>query len=279
MAFDIDKFAATSERLSWDDLDLDHFRKNPLSADSLRTLRYMADVEYHTVCYTRDLLTTPSHKENEMTTFMTMWNREEFWHGEALAAILEVHGITVDYDQLRANRLKLGWRERLDPVKQGLLGKIVGSDFVAVHMSWGAANEYSAVSAYKRMAELEKDPVLAELLKRIAKQEARHVAFYVSQARERLLKSKKAQKLTRFLLSKVWAPVGSSIMEVDDVKFVFGQLMSGEEGRKAAVKLDQNISNLPGMSGLTIFQKALDGLGIRADSPAGGASAGSVAPA
>ncbi|MET4052823.1 hypothetical protein ABID81_002195 [Frigoribacterium sp. PvP054] len=273
MAFDIDKFAATSERLSWDDLDLDHFRKNPLSADSLRTLRYMADVEYHTVCYTRDLLTTPSHKENEMTTFMTMWNREEFWHGEALAAILEVHGITVDYDQLRANRLKLGWRERLDPVKQGLLGKIVGSDFVAVHMSWGAANEYSAVSAYKRMAELEKDPVLAELLKRIAKQESRHVAFYVSQARERLLASKKAQKLTRFLLSKVWAPVGSSIMEVDDVKFVFGQLMSGEEGRKAAVKLDQNISNLPGMSGLTIFQKALDGLGIRADSPAGGSVA------
>ena len=273
MAFDIDKFAATSERITWDDLDLDHFKENPLSPDSLRTLRYMADVEYHTVCYTRDLLTTPSHKENEMTTFMTMWNREEFWHGEALAAILEVHGITVDYDQLRANRLKLGWRERLDPVKQGLLGKIVGSDFVAVHMSWGAANEYSAVSAYKRMAELEQDPVLAELLKRIAKQESRHVAFYVSQARERLLASKKAQKLTRFLLSKVWAPVGSSIMEVDDVKFVFGQLMSGEEGRKAAVKLDQNISNLPGMSGLTIFQKALDGLGIRADSPAGGSVA------
>ncbi|ROS61513.1 hypothetical protein EDF38_0603 [Frigoribacterium sp. PhB160] len=270
MAFDIDKFAATSERITWDDLDLDHFKANPLSADSLRTLRYMADVEYHTVCYTRDLLTTPSHKEGDVSTFMTMWNREEFWHGEALAAILEVHGIKVDYDQLRANRLKLGWRDKLDPVKQGLLGKFVGSDFVAVHMSWGAANEYSAVSAYKRMAALEKDPVLAELLIRIAKQESRHVAFYVSQARERLLKSKKAQKLTRFLLQKVWAPVGSSIMDIDDVRFVFGQLMSGEEGRKAAEKLDHNISNLPGMTGLRIFQKALDGLGVVNGPTAGG---------
>jgi len=270
MAFDIDKFAATSERITWDDLDLDHFKENPLSPDSLRTLRYMADVEYHTVCYTRDLLTTPSHKEGDVSTFMTMWNREEFWHGEALAAILEVHGEKVDYDQLRANRLKLGWRDKLDPVKQGLLGKFVGSDFVAVHMSWGAANEYSAVSAYKRMAALEKDPVLAELLVRIARQESRHVAFYVSQARERLLKSKKAQKLTRFLLQKVWAPVGSSIMELDDVKFVFGQLMSGEEGRKAAEKLDANISNLPGMTGLTIFQKALDGLGVTHGPAAGG---------
>jgi len=264
MAFDIDKYAATSERLTWDDLDLDHFREHPLSETSLRTLRYMADVEYHTVCYTRDLLTTPSHKESEMTTFMTMWNREEFWHGEALAAILEVHGITVDYDQLRANRLKLGWRDKLDPVKQGLLGKVVGTDFVAVHMSWGAANEYSAVTAYKRMAALEKDPVLAELLLRIAKQETRHVAFYVSQARERLQASKKAQALTRFLLSKVWAPVGSSIMDRDDVKFVFDHLMRGEDGRKATKQLDQNIAKLPGMQGLQIFQKALDGLGVAA---------------
>ncbi|WP_423919534.1 ferritin-like domain-containing protein [Frigoribacterium sp. 2-23] len=272
MAFDIDKYAASSERVTWDDLDLEHFKKNPLSPESLRTLRYMADVEYHTVCYTRDLLTTPSHKEGDVSSFMTMWNREEFWHGEALAAILDVHGIKVDYDQLRANRLKLGWRDRLDPVKQGLLGKIVGSDFVAVHMSWGAANEYSAVTAYRRMAELEKDPVLAELLRRIAQQETRHVAFYVSQARERLLKSKRAQKLTRLLLSKVWAPVGSSIMEVDDVKFVFNQIMSGEAGRKAAAQLDQNISKLPGMQGLTIFQKALEGLGVNMG-PTGSATA------
>ncbi|GAA4679582.1 ferritin family protein [Frondihabitans cladoniiphilus] len=264
MAFDIDKYAETSERLGWDDLDLEHFRENPLSPETLRTLRYMADVEYHTVCYTRDLLTTPSHKEGDISTFMTMWNREEFWHGEALGAILEVHGIKVDYDALRASRLKLGWRDKLDPIKQSMLGKIVGADFVAVHMSWGAANEWSAVSAYKRMADLETDPVLAELLRRIAKQETRHVAFYVSQARERLGKSKRAQKLTRLLLSKFWAPVGSSIMEREDVQFVFGQIMSGVEGRKEMEKLDKNIASLPGMSGLTIFEKALDGLGVAA---------------
>lgn len=262
MAFDIDKYAATSERVGWDDLDLDHFVTNPLPADTLRTLRYMADVEYHTVCYTRDLLTTPSHKEQEIASFMTMWNREEFWHGEALAAVLEKHGITIDYDQLRANRMKLGWRDFFDPIKQGVIGKLVGSDFVAVHMSWGAANEYSAVTAYKRMAELETDPVLSELLKRIAKQETKHVAFYVSQARKRLEESKRAQKLTKLLLTKFWAPVGSSINDEEEIRFVFNQLMSGTEGRKAAKQLDKNISSLPGMKGLTIFEKAINGLGI-----------------
>ena len=264
MGFDIDRYTATSVSVNWADLDLESFRRHPLPADSLRTLRYMADVEYHTVCYTRDLLTTPSHREADVSAFMTMWNREEFWHGEALAAVLALHDVTVDYDVLKANRLKLGWKDKLDPIKQSVLGGLVGTDFVAVHMSWGAANEWSAITAYNRMAELEQNPVLAELLRRIAKQEARHVAFYTSQARERLAASTKAQKITRFALSHFWAPVGSSIMSRDDVTHVMGHLMSGPDGRRAARKVDDSISSMPGLGGLTIVQDALDGMGIPA---------------
>jgi hypothetical protein len=262
MAFDVDKYTATSVSVNWNDLDLERFREHPLPEGSLRTLRYMADVEYHTVCYTRDLLTTPSHKEAEMGAFMTMWNREEFWHGEALATVLGIHGIIVDFDELKAKRLKLGWRDKLDPIKQSVIGKVVGADFVAVHMAWGAANEWSAITAYNRMAALEEDPVLAELLKRIAKQEARHVAFYTSQARDRLAKSTKAQKFARFALSNFWAPVGSSIMEKNEVKHVMGHLMGGEDGRKAARKIDTAISGLPGLEGLTIVDDSLNALGV-----------------
>jgi hypothetical protein len=252
MAFDIDKYTATSVSVHWDDLDFESFKDNPLPADSLRTLRYMADVEYHTVCYTRDLLTTPSHKE------------PEFWHGEALAEVLNTHGVTFDFDELKATRMKLGWKDRLDPIKQSLMGKIVGQDFVAVHMAWGAANEWSAITAYNRMAEMEKNPTLAELLRRIAKQEARHVAFYTSQARARLAKSRKAQVIARFALSHFWAPVGSSIMEREDVQHVMNHLMGGPEGRKAARKIDESISGMPGLSGLKIVENSLDSLGVAA---------------
>ena len=264
MAFDIDRYTATSVSVDWSDLDLEVFRHEPLPASSLRTLRYMADVEYHTVCYTRDLLTTPSHREADVSAFMTMWNREEFWHGEALAAVLAMHDVTVDYDVLKANRLKLGWKDRLDPIKQSVMGSLVGADFVAVHMSWGAANEWSAITAYQRMAELEEHLVLAELLRRIAKQEARHVAFYTSQARERLAASSKARKITRFALSRFWAPVGSSINTTADVRHVMTHLMSGPDGRRAARKVDDSISGMPGLGGLTIVQDALDELGIPA---------------
>ena len=101
-------------------------------------------------------------------------------------------------------------------------------------------------------------------LKRIAKQEARHVAFYTSQARDRLAASKKAQVIARFALGNFWAPVGSSIMEKSEVIHVMGQLMGGPEGRKGARKIDAAISGMPGMEGLRIVEDSLDSLGIPA---------------
>jgi hypothetical protein len=264
MAFDIDKYTATSTNVNWSDLDFEAFRRNPLPESTLRSLRYMCDIEYHTVCYLRDMLVTPSHKDRDVSAFMTMWNREEFWHGEALADVLGAHGITVDFDQLKATRLKLGWKDKLDPVKQSLLGNIVGKDFIAVHMIWGAANEWSAVAAYNRLADLEKHPVLAELLRRIAKQEARHVAFYATQARERLGSSKKAQVLARFALKQAWGPVGSSVMEPEEVTHVMGHLFAGEEGMREIRKLDDHISRMPGLEGLTIVETAMKKYGVAA---------------
>ncbi|MDQ2698639.1 MAG: ferritin-like domain-containing protein [Actinomycetota bacterium] len=264
MAFDIDKYTATSDAVAWGDLDFDTFDTDPLPENTLRTLRYMCDIEYHTVCYLRDLLTTPSHKEAEVGAFMTMWNREEFWHGEALAAVLAKHNITVDFDELKAKRLKLGWKDRLDPIKQSIMGGLVGNDFVAVHMAWGAANEWSANAAYLRMAELEGHPVLAELLKRIARQETRHVAFYASQARDRLVDSKKAQKLARFALSRFWGPVGSGVQDEAEVTHVMNHLFAGPDGRKLVRDVDSHIAKLPGLEGLTIVEDSLEKRGIAA---------------
>lgn len=264
MAFDVDNYTRTSKGVRWHDLPLQDFRDNPLPPGTLRSLRYMCDVEYHTVCYLRDMLVTPSHRDPGVTAFMTMWNMEEFWHGEALAAVLGMHGVTVDYDELKAKRLKLGWRDKLDPIKQSLMANVVGKDFIAIHMIWGAANEWSAITAYNRLAALEEHPVLSALLQRIAKQEARHVAFYATQARNRLALSTKAQKLARFALRKFWEPVGSGFMAEPEVRHVLHHLMSGPDGRRAAAVIDEHISKMPGLDGLRIVQDALDARGVPA---------------
>ncbi|MGO1510346.1 MAG: ferritin-like domain-containing protein [Actinomycetaceae bacterium] len=264
MAFDIDTYAEDSIPVRYEDLDMTVFHDDPLPEDSLRALRYMCDVEYHTVCYLRDLLVTPSSREGDVSGFMTMWNREEFWHGEALAAVLATHDVTVDYDELKAKRTKLGWREALSSLKQSVLAGLVGKDFVATHMLWGAANEWSAVAAYRRMADLEKHPVLAVLLRRIAQQETRHVAFYATQARERLAESEPARKVARLTLEKFWRPVGTSIMGTTEVRHVMGHLFSGPDGRAEVAKIDRHIAKLPGMDGVRVFQEALDAEGVPA---------------
>jgi hypothetical protein len=62
MAFDVDSFARTAAGVRTDDLgDLAAAcARRPLSAEGLRCLRYMHDVESHTVCCLSDLLMTSS---------------------------------------------------------------------------------------------------------------------------------------------------------------------------------------------------------------------------
>ena len=56
---DVMEFARTSRPVEVDDLDLEHaFEDAPLSPETLRCLRYLADIESHTVCYLSDLLLT-----------------------------------------------------------------------------------------------------------------------------------------------------------------------------------------------------------------------------
>lgn len=269
MAFDIDKYAADSRPVKWDDLDLDQFIENPLPARTLRSLTLMAHIEVNTACYTRDLLLADTYRDPTVTTFLTTWNREEFWHGEALFDLLSKHGIVIDYDAVKSARLKLGWKDYLAPIKQGMLLKtpLAGKSFPSIHMAWGMSNELSAIAAYHRMSEVEENPTLTEMLSRIARQESRHVAFYTSQARDRLADDKRAQKVARYVLNNFWAPVGSTIMSRADMVHLMGHLMSGTEGRKAAAKVDKSISNVPGLHGLTIVQNALDKLGISATDP------------
>lgn len=54
--------------------------------------------------------------------------------------------------------------------------------FCAVHRTWGAINELTALTGYRRLAALTDHPVLADLLERIALDESRHFFFYYPHA-------------------------------------------------------------------------------------------------
>jgi hypothetical protein len=119
---------------------------------------------------------TRAHRDPEVTSFLTLWNYEEFWHGEAIAGVLSAHDEAAGAGRIAALRQRLPTREAWKPVTFQL-GSAITPHLAAVHMTWGAVNEWTTQAAYARLARRAGHPTLAELLRRIMKQEGRHIDF------------------------------------------------------------------------------------------------------
>ena len=251
--FDIEDYKGRTDRLRWDDLDLAAFAEDPLDPQTLRAIEYMHDVELHTICYLRDLLVTPAHNDPDVTTFLSCWAYEELWHGEALGDVLAAHGRPAGAQRVSSLRQRLGVRDRIRPYVSALGSSIVGERLVALHMTWGAVNEWTTQAAYARLAQRANHPVLSELTKRIARQEGRHIDFYAAEARRRLGESEAARRIVRWALRRLWRPVGSGVMPKTETDFVIDHLYRGADAAPFIERIDRRIDSLPGMAGLGLI--------------------------
>ena len=254
MNFDIDRYLDMVEPLDDSDIDYDVFRTQPLDAETLRCLRYMHDVEFHTTCYLRDLLVTSAHDDPEITAFLAMWSYEEFWHGAAIAKVLARHDEPHGRQRVTSTRKRVG-RQRLTTLAM-MLGSSVTDHMATVALTWGALNEWTTQAGYVQLAKRSGHPVLADLLRRIAQQEGRHIDFYASQAAERLAASGGARRLTRLALRLVWRPVGSGVMPAAETEHLVAYLFGGDDGSSMAQRIDRRLSRLPGLEQLRVVTLA-----------------------
>jgi hypothetical protein len=174
---------------------------------------------------------------------------------------LAAHGELANGRRVASFRRRLGVRDQVRPMLTQLTSMLSGH-VIALHMSWGAVNEWTTQAGYARLAERAGHPVLSELLRRIMRQEGRHIDFYMSEAEKRLGASRNAQRVTRAMLSKFWAPVGSGIMPPDDVRFLVMYLFGGPDGLVSAQRIDRRIAALPGLGELTLVRRAVEGLAM-----------------
>ena len=182
----IDSYRNRAGRLNLEGINFDDFKDQPLPGATLRTLRYMHDVEHHTVCYLRDLLLTPAHQDPEITSFLSCWVFEEMWHGEAIGQVLEAHGEAAGAPRIAALRQRHRRKEAVTTLSTIASAAFAGRGFIALHMTWGAINEWTTQAGYGRLSERAGHPTLRELLARIMKQEGGHIDFYASEAGRRL---------------------------------------------------------------------------------------------
>jgi rubrerythrin len=269
--FDLNKHLRHSARVDLSEVRWSEARAHPVSADEIRCLAYMMDIESHTVVFLRDLLTSRAIVDPEVTAFLSCWAFEEVWHGEAFSRFLGEVGASlppehevVDADTPYPSRIRRNERIRLSLGARGFAGHVgtwltaaLVPDFVALHMAWGAANELTTLTAYHVMIDRTENPVLAQILRAIIKQERRHFGFYRAQARSRLAASRRARTLTRWALEHVWAPVGTGVRPQAETDFVATWVFSGATGRRAVREMDEAIAALPGMRGTRIFAAAM----------------------
>lgn len=256
MATDTAALLARSKRLEIGDLDFESFRSTPLDPATLRCLRYMHDVEGHTACYLRDTLATRTHRDPELTAFLACWAFEEHWHGESIARVLRAHDEVAGPERLAAARLRLPRTDALRPALFATASLVV-RHLTAVQMTWGTLNELCTQAGYQRLARRSGHPTLAELLRRIMRQEGRHIDVYATQARARLASSRAAQRITRRALRHLWAPVGTGVMPRGEVRFLVHHLFADDEGMRAAQRIDGHLDRLPGLGGLHLAETAV----------------------
>src|SRR5437762_14363323 len=90
--FDLDAWVARSRAIDLAEIDWEAVPHHPVSPETIRTLRYMQDIESHTIVYTRSLLATRAIDDPEVATFLACWLYEETFHGLALARFLAAAG-------------------------------------------------------------------------------------------------------------------------------------------------------------------------------------------
>lgn len=268
--FDLDRYLRASKRVDLTGLAWEAIIDAQVTGAEARCLAYMMDIESHTVVFLRDLLATRAAFEPDVTAFLSCWVYEELWHGEAFSRFLGEAGFAlspdreaVDADGTYPSKVGRNAWIRRQAGKGGtfghlatMLGSALTPDFVAVHMTWGAVNELTTLTGYHAMIDQTKNPVLADLLERIIKDERRHFAFYRAQARLRLERSPRARRLTRWAMERLWAPVGTGVRPQEETDFVIACLFGDETGLQRIREMDRTIGELPGFADATLVEDA-----------------------
>ncbi len=252
----------TAEPLRLDDLDWGAVGDVEIAPGVLEVLVYMRDVEGFT---DRDLVGLTAHRttlgDPMVRGFLDLWRHEESIHCQAIGTFItrygEARGLDPPPRQLPPPAVAPR-RERVIARIGGPVGRVV----VTAHMAWGAANELLTLNGYRILADRCDHPVLAELLRRIAAQEARHYSFYLLQAEWRLASSRLARTLLPRVLDGSWTPVGigDGYKSRDEFERVLAYLGAGDDGRRAVERMDRRFASLPGFAHLRIYRDAIGSL-------------------
>jgi hypothetical protein len=252
--FDIERFVSLSKAVDLSDIDWNEARRVGITDEEDKILRYMQDTESHTILYLRDLLTGHTAADPEVTQFLACWVYEETFHGRALDRFL----VEIGRPPARERYQRVHARPSIRELATGWAGRLAAQatpHFAAVHMCWGAVNEFLAAMSYTQLARRSANRPLQKLLHRLAKDERRHFAFYYDQADKRLRRGGRFARKLCSLTLQAWEPVGSGVGQPETIDMIASFLFSDRRGRREVELLHEAVRKLPGMESWNVANR------------------------
>jgi hypothetical protein len=243
--FDLERYLRHSRKVDVGDIDFSKAAKYPLSDDEIHALTYMMDIESHTVVYLRAILNTCAIEDSDTTSFLNCWACEEFFHGRTIGQFLAACGIEFGSDRIAELKRQTEFTEWLKEMGASLICQM-SRHFHAAYLTYGAISELSTLEGYGVLASRTQNPILAEVLRRLAKNELRHFSFYYNKAKIKLA-PRGAQRLTTFIIKHFWLPVGGGVKPDAEVNWILRHILNGPEGEVVARRIDEMIARLPGL--------------------------------
>jgi rubrerythrin len=245
LGFNLESYLEHSKRVDVEDIDFGQVARYPLTKDEVRCLTYMMDIEGHTIVYLKNILSTCAVRDSETTAFLSCWAYEEFFHSRVLAQFLRAAGEDLSPTRFMDLQKGASLHEWIESTVASLICHF-SRHFHAVYLAWGAISELTTLEGYGVLARRTRNPLLAELMRRLAKDERRHFAFYYAKAKEQL-REPAAQRLTRFILQRFWLPVGGGVKPDSEVAWIAKYILGDAQGAEIAVSIDATIARLPGL--------------------------------
>ncbi|MCI0354100.1 MAG: acyl-ACP desaturase [Acidobacteria bacterium] len=243
--FNLESYLRNSKKVDVSDLDFSLAKRYPLTADEVRCLTYMMDIESHTIVYLRGILNTCAIEDTETTAFLNCWAYEEFYHGRTIRQFLEAAGHEFSPDRAVQVKKRTSFREWLKDMGASFVCQL-SAHFHGAYLSYGAISELTTLEGYGVVARRTHNPLLANLMLRLAKDERRHFSFYYNKAREELV-PRNAQRLTTFILKQFWMPVGGGVKPDPEVDWMMRYILGDAPGAEIARRIDATIARLPGL--------------------------------
>lgn len=245
LQFDVERYVRLSKKVDISDLDLSQAARYPISDEEIRALTYMTDIESHTIVYLRAILNTCAVEDPQTTAFLSCWAYEEFFHGHTLRQFLNAVGVPISATRIAEVQKATSFLEWIKELGSSILCRF-STHFHAAYLTYGAISELSTLEGYGVLARKTQNPVLAEIVRRLAKDERRHFSFYYNKARLQL-RSRNAQRLTSVIIRHFWLPVGGGVKPDSEVDWILSFILGDPQGADTARRIDATIAKLPGL--------------------------------